>query len=64
MNLDELDRALAVVRDAVGLPDDLPIEGCKEPEYAGGRAKVLRALVADKIVAVEDANLWLRTYYG
>ncbi len=64
MDLDKLDKALAQVRDVVGLPDDRLIEGVKEPEYAGGRYKILQALVADRIVSPETANLWVRTYYG
>ena len=62
--MDELDKALAVVSDAVGMPDDMPVDGCKEPEYAGGRNRVLKAIVSDGLVTSELAELWRMNYCG
>lgn len=64
MEVDTLNAALDTMREALGLPDDLPVDDCKEPEYAGGRACVLRALVSARLVSEEGASIWFRTYYG
>jgi len=64
MKTEVLNAALDGMRVVLGLPDDLPIENCKEPEYAGGRACILRALVDHELVSKEDAMVWFRTYAG
>jgi predicted transcriptional regulator of viral defense system len=64
IDIAELNEAINAVRVCVGLPDDLPINGCKEPEYAGGRARILRALVEANIINENDAMAWFRTYAG
>ena len=64
MNIEKLNDALDNVRECLGLPDDLPIENCKEPEYAGGRACILRALVSAKLVSKDDATIWAYNYTG
>lgn len=64
MKTEVLNAALDRMRLALELPDDLPIENCKEPEYAGGRACILRALVDNELVSKEDALIWFRIYAG
>lgn len=64
MDIEKLNKGLDDIRIALGLPDDLPVPGCKEPEYAGGRARVLRALIIDRLIDEKEAEAWFRVYVG